>query len=134
MKTLEEARTYFAQDSFATQTTGIEIVAIDKQYALCKMKIQNAHKNAMGNVMGGALFTMADFTFAVASNLQEDSTISLSAQITYFKPVACDMIYAEAKCVKEGKTTCYYEVSIVDEAKKLYAKVTVNGYKIQSAK
>ena len=32
------------------------------------MKIEPRHRNAAGIIMGGAIFTLADFAFAVASN------------------------------------------------------------------
>jgi len=38
--------------------------------AICSLTLEAKHKNALGAVMGGVYFTLADFAFAVASNWQ----------------------------------------------------------------
>lgn len=62
---LAAARARFAGDRYATEVTGCEIAAVTPGYARCRMAITPAHRNALGIVMGGAIFTLADFTFAV---------------------------------------------------------------------
>ena len=46
------------------------------------MEIKDFHKNALDGVQGGAIFTLADFAFAVASNQDGAATVSLSNNIT----------------------------------------------------
>ena len=67
---LDEVRERFSHDRFAT-VNGAVIEEIAEGYAKCSMQINNDHKNALGAVMGGAIFTLADFAFAVAANWQE---------------------------------------------------------------
>ena len=67
MTKLEEARAFFAGDRFATEN-GAVIDEIGEHYAICSMEITPHHLNAAGRVMGGAVFMLADFAFAVASN------------------------------------------------------------------
>ena len=66
-KTLEEVRRIFAGDRFATEN-GAVIEEIGDHSATCSLVITDSHRNAMGAVMGGTYFMLADFAFAVAAN------------------------------------------------------------------
>ncbi len=82
MKALEDVRKLFENDKFATEN-GAVIDEIGDFYAKCSLKLTEGHKNAVGSVMGGVSFTLADFAFAVASNWQNPGVVSLSSNITY---------------------------------------------------
>lgn len=69
-KTLDEVRKLFKKDRFATES-GAVINEIGERYAKCSLKLSDSHRNALGAVMGGAIFTLADFAFAVAANWQD---------------------------------------------------------------
>ena len=82
MDYLENARRVFKEDYFATEAAGIVIDEVEPGYAKCTMPLGKIHKNAAGNVMGGAVFTLADFAFGVAANTEERvSTVSLTSEI-----------------------------------------------------
>ena len=70
---LEQIQKVFANDRFATDN-GAVIEQVDEGYAKCWLEIQPHHLNAAGTVMGGAIFTLADFAFAVASNWNKPFT------------------------------------------------------------
>lgn len=80
--------------------------------------------------MGGAIFTLADFTFAVASNWNKGLYVSLTAQITYLGKTKGNKLIAEAKVMKEGRTTCYYLVEINDDLGNQVAHVTMSGFAV----
>lgn len=84
LKTLEEVREFFKNDTFAT-VNGAVIDEIGDNYAKCSIEINDNHKNAVGGVMGGVHFMLADFTFAVASNWQRLGSVSLNSNITVFE-------------------------------------------------
>lgn len=128
MFTLEQAREYFKDDRYATKLTGIEIDEIGNGYAKVSCKVTPAHLNARGVVMGGVLFTMADFVFAVAANCGSQEVVSLQDQISYLSPAKGDMLYAEARCIKGGRSTCLYEVNVTDNTGRKIAYVTVSGF------
>ena len=75
MNLLEEAKAYFQNDRFATDN-GAVIEEVTRDYAVCSLQLTDHHRNAMGNVMGGAVFMLGDFAFAVASNFQKAATVS----------------------------------------------------------
>ena len=61
--TIEDARGYFSCDRFATEN-GMTLDELDETHAVTSLTIDARHKNAYGGVMGGAIFTLADFAFA----------------------------------------------------------------------
>lgn len=126
-KTLAQVQEMFENDRFAT-LNGARITEIGDHYARCEMELDDRHKNALGAVMGGATFTLADFTFAVASNWQKPDTVSLSTNITYLGGAKGSRLIAEAHMVKDGRTTCYYRVDVTDDLGTQVAAVTVTGY------
>ncbi len=128
--TFEELRQTFSKDLFATQATGIEILEVDEHYARCGLEIKSIHRNAMGAVMGGVLFTIADFAFAVAANSDGLEWVSLESSIHYLSSAPSQQIFASTKCIRQGRTTCLYEIELRNELDRLLALVTTSGMKI----
>ena len=67
MTDLQKEREYFSGDRYATEN-GAVIEEISETYAVCSLSLEQRHTNVPGNVMGGAVFMLADFAFAAASN------------------------------------------------------------------
>lgn len=127
MKSLDEIRSIFEHDRFATEN-GAVIDAVAEGYAKCSLTLTERHKNAAGGIMGGVPFMLADFTFAVATNHEVMRTVSLSANIAFLGMAHGEKLIAEARCVKSGRSTCYYVVSIKDELAHPVAEVTFTGF------
>jgi acyl-CoA thioesterase len=128
MTDLERAREFLAADRYATEVTGIEIIAVGEHWAKCELKIDGRHKNAVGHVMGGVIFTMADFVFAVATNFDAPSpTVTVTSNIAYLASPRCNILYGEAKLLKDGRRNCFYEITITDDTGLTVAIVTING-------
>lgn len=130
MRDLQETKDYFIKDVFAMVTTGIDIEAVDDGYAKCTLKLDKRHENATGQVMGGAIYTLADFTFAVATNYRDSITVTAVSQISYLGPVKGDILIAETKLLKNGKRNCFYEIEIKDNLGNAVAVVSTNGVHI----
>ncbi len=126
--TLEDVRKMFENDRFATEN-GAVVDEIGNLYAKCSLELTERHKNALGAVMGGVTFTLADFAFAVASNWQNPGVVSLNANITYLGMAKGERLIAEACCIKNGHTTSYYRIDVQDELGNLVAAVTATGYR-----
>ena len=63
----EEARSYFEGDRYA-MITGVHLEELTDRFALASLPLSDIHRNANGGIMGGVIFTLADFVFAVLSN------------------------------------------------------------------
>jgi len=132
MPTLEQIRAVFAKDNFSVGTLGCEIREAEPGRALCAMPLKPMHLNPAGIPHGGAIFTLGDLAFSVASNaFAERVTLSLQHDITYFKPARGKVLLAEARCLKHGRSVSYYEVGITDELGTNVARMSVNGYTVE---
>ena len=130
MDCLKDARERFKEDLYATEAAGIVIEAADINYAKCSMEIKRIHKNAANAVMGGAIFTLADFTFAVAANTGNPLTVTQTSQIMFLGAAKGSVLTAEAKCIKSGKRACYFSVDVYDDLSTHIATVSVTGCRI----
>jgi acyl-CoA thioesterase len=117
----------FEKDHFAVEN-GMRLIDVKPGYAQARMDISSRHRNGFGAVMGGALFTLADYAFAAASNAKGNATVSSNASISYFLPPKGQFVTAKASEVSSGRRLCTYNVDIFDEDGTLVARYTCNGY------
>ena len=128
MYSLDYLKEVFKNDLFAVKQLGARIIEAHDDYAKCEIDVFDIHKNAKGIIMGGAIFTLADFTFAVATNQHEEyATVSTTANISYFRPGLGKKLYAEANKIRDGKTICFYECNVYDDSNTLIARVNISG-------
>ena len=125
-KTLEDTRKIFEGDRFATEN-GAVIEEIGHHSATCSLRITPSHRNAMGAVMGGVYFMLADFAFAVAANWEKMGCVSLRSDISFLGAAKGEKLIAKAVCVKDGRTTACYRVDVTDDLGNLTATVTITG-------
>ncbi|MDE5866462.1 MAG: PaaI family thioesterase [Lachnospiraceae bacterium] len=131
MPDLEEIRNRFKNDHFATDVTGIVIDSAQPGKAVCSITLEARHMNENNVPMGGAVFTLADFTFAIAANGYSDrKTVSQNVSITFLAPAKGNRLIAEASCLREGRTTALYMADVRDELGTYVAHAVVNGYVI----
>ena len=128
-KTLEDVRKIFEGDRFATEN-GAVIEEIGDRSATCSLLLTDSHRNAMGAVMGGVYFMLADFAFAVAANWENMGCVSLRSDISFLGAAKGQKLTAKAVCIKDGKTTACYRVDVTDALGNLAAAVTVTGYHV----
>lgn len=131
MKTIEEIREFFSHDRYATES-GAVIDEVGEKYAKCSIELNEMHKNAVGGVMGAVYYTLADFAFAVATNHENPGVVSLDASMSFLSSCKGRKLIAEAICVKDGRTTCYYRIPICDENGTLLTEVNITGFKTQN--
>ena len=129
MKSLEEVRKIFEGDRFATEN-GAVIEEIGNHSATCSLVITDSHRNAMGAVMGGTYFMLADFAFAVAANWEKMGCVSLHSDISFLGSAKGKKLTAKAVCIKDGKSTSCYRVDVTDDLGNLTATATVTGYHV----
>ena len=128
MNELEALREQFRGDRFATEQAGITISEAREGYALCEMPLTPLHRNARGTPMGGAIFTLADFAFALASNCEGEMIVSLENSISFIAPPK-GKITATATVYKKTGKIAFCDVVVHDERERLVAKMSVCGYR-----
>ena len=127
--TLEEIEAVFADDRFATEAAGCRVVSGEHGRAVCSMELADVHRNAMGNVMGGAIFTLADFALAICCNIGEEPTVSVDSSISFFRSTQGAALTATAVCDKPGRHLGFYTVTVEDDLGKQIAKMTATCYR-----
>ncbi len=126
---LSEAQEFFKADRFAT-CNGCRIDSLTDEEAVCSMDIdREKHCNAYGGVMGGVMFMLGDFAFAVASNHAHRLTVAMNVNISYMNAPKGDRLTARAKCLKSGRTSCVYDVDIYDNEGVYVARFSATGFK-----
>lgn len=102
------------KDAFA-RLLGIEVAECGPGRATVSMSITPQHRNGLGMVHGGAMFTLADYAFAVACNSHGYASVAVNASISYLRAPKGTVLRAEAEEVMvEGKMgSCL--VRVLDE-------------------
>ena len=126
---IEEAREHFQKDRFATEN-GMALDELTDEYSLCHVDLTERHLNAYGGVMGGVIFTLADFAFAVLCNNDHQLTVALNVNISFLSAPKGHTLYAKAVRVKNGRTTGVYSVEVTDETGRQVALFVGTGYKL----
>lgn len=108
------------KDRFA-QLAGLEIVSAESGRAVVEMVIRDCHLNAMDSVHGGAIFTLADYAFALASNAAAHPSVGLSVSIQYLRPGKSGKLTAKAHLLSTTGRMGTYLVEVVDDAGEVVA-------------
>ena len=98
----EKMKRFFAGDLFA-QRLGIELLEIGEGRAKAKMPVKDFHFNALGSVQGGAIFSLADFVFEVASNSYGTVAVAINVCISYLRAARGGTLFADAREVSRNQ-------------------------------
>lgn len=119
-----------AMDRFAS-LTGIEIQEAGEGTAKVCMKVAEKHLNSVDITHGGAIFTLADMAFALASNSGDKTALALNMSINFLKATrAGDILTAYASQDKVTNRTGAYRIVIEDQAGELVAVAQGLAYRL----
>lgn len=125
---LDWAIEFFSNDTFSVRQLGAKIEAAEDGYARCSLEPDERHQNAAGSVMGGVIFSLADFAFAVAANSKSARVVTQSASTVFLSSPKCSRMIAEASCIKRGRNLCCYDITVSDDVGTPVAKVVISGF------
>ena len=117
---MENIKALLNKDLFAKHN-GIELVEVSVGTAKAVMTIQKEHLNGVGSVHGGAIFALADFVFAAASNSHGTIAVGINANISYVKAAFKGALTAEAKEVSINPKLATYAIQVTDDSGDLVA-------------
>jgi acyl-CoA thioesterase len=117
---MENVHSYFKNDRFAA-LANIELLAVSPGQARAKMTLHPHHLNGYNTVQGGAIFTLADFAFAAASNSHGNVAVAINVSISFMKAARAGTLWAEAKEVSKNFKLGSYTVEVKDDAGELVA-------------
>jgi acyl-CoA thioesterase len=117
---MDTVKRFFKNDKFA-ERANIELLSVSPGQARAKMTVHPHHMNGYGTVQGGAIFTLADFTFAAASNSHGKVAVAINVSITFMKAGESGTLWAEAREVSKNFKLGSYTVEVKDDQGELVA-------------
>jgi len=132
---LEHIRAHYQNDRFATEN-GIVIDSVTEDCVVCSVTLSEKHKNAVGGVQGGAIFTLADLAFAVHCNLAmvcgEDIgvTVGQSCNISFLKSTKGRRLTAKSTCLSKGRSVSVYRMCVEDDLGVQIAEMLANSFTV----
>jgi|GEM_PF-62831 len=126
---LEKTREYFKNDRFATDN-GMQIDEVCEEYVVCSLVLGEGHKNANGGIMGGVIFTLADFAFAVLANSIHLPTVAQQVSINFLGAPKGEKLFAKSTCRKSGKNSTVIIVDVTDDTGRDVAQFVGTGFKL----
>ena len=127
---IDDARAFFAGDRFATES-GMTLEELDESHAVTSVEIGARHRNALGGVMGGAIFTLADLAFAALTNDRERSVVAQQVSVNYLAAPKGGRLVATARYKKDGRSSCVVNVDIVDDSGREVAQFVGTSFKLR---
>ena len=126
---LQEAQEFFKKDAFATGN-GMQVDEIGEEGCVCSMKLTDQHKNAIGGIMGGAIFSLGDFAFAVTVNHVHMPSVAQQMNINFLAPPKGDTLIAKTHVKRSGRTSTIVNIDVTDNTGRDVAQLTGTGYKL----
>jgi len=117
---IETIKKFFKGDRLA-EYLGIELVEVSMGKAVARMEIREEHLNGIDTVHGGAIFTLADFAFAVAANSHGRVTVAINVSISFMKASTKGTLTAVANEISLNPKIATYTVNICNDDGELIA-------------
>jgi acyl-CoA thioesterase len=111
---MDPNKAFFANDTWAKES-GIELMEVSIGRSKVRMKIEKRHMNGHGTVHGGAIFTLADTAFALASNSHGIPAAAINAHISYVKSATAGTLYADGAETSLSPKIATYSVIVTDD-------------------
>lgn len=118
---MERVRAFFAGEDAFARHSGIELLDVAPGQATVAMTIRPFHLNGARTVHGGAIFTLADFAFAVASNSHGTLAVGVSTSISFIKAAVSGRLTASALEVARNPRLATYTVTVTNDGGEVVA-------------
>jgi acyl-CoA thioesterase len=120
----------FKDDNYA-RLVGMELVEAGPGYSKVRMKVSADHHNFIGFVHGGAVFSLLDYAFSVASNSHNESAVAVSMSVQFVNASAPEgELIAEGREIEKSRKLGLYEMVVKDPDGKLIARSDGRVYRI----
>jgi len=111
---MEACRRFFEKDRFASHI-GIELLEAGEGRAKARLEIKDHHRNSVGVVHGGVVFSLADLAFAVASNSYGTIAMAINVSISFLKAARSGTLFAEAREISRNPKLASYTITVTDD-------------------
>ncbi len=109
---------------------GMRVLEAGEGSALVEMELTPEMENIFGMTHGGAIFSLADEAFEVASNTHGTMAVALTMNITYIAAARTgDVLRAEATETSRTRRTGHYTITVRRNEGELVATCTALVYR-----
>ncbi|NOY68628.1 MAG: hotdog fold thioesterase [Deltaproteobacteria bacterium] len=129
---MDKIKEFFKKDQFA-EYVGIELLEAGLGTAVARLEIKDRHLNGVGIVHGGAVFSLADLAFAVASNSHGTVALAINADISFLKAVSAGVLTARAWEVSRNSKLATYRIDVTEDGGDLVAVFQGTVYRKKEA-
>lgn len=119
---LEKVRAYFKDDVYATEVSGFEIAEAEPGRAVVTLSADRRHTNAKGGIMGGVMYSMADFASSIADWDENELNMTVDSHMSFLTGAKDFHLKATATAQRRGRTIGFYRVDITDGTGRLLAQ------------
>jgi acyl-CoA thioesterase len=120
-----------ADEPFAKKL-GLQLIEVQEGYAKVKMIFTADMENIFAMAHGGAIFSLIDAAFEVASNSHGTMAVALNININYLSsPAKGSTLTAEAKEINKTKKTATYDICATDDSGRLLAVCQALVYRLE---
>jgi len=110
----------------------LTFVDLQKGYAKVAMVFTPDMENIFGMAHGGAIFSLMDAAFEIASNSHGTMAVALNMSINYLaSPGKGATLTAEAREINRTKKTAAYDIRATDDSGKLLASCQALVYRLE---
>ena len=132
MYTLDEVKEQMYRVLYAFETTGAVIESMDDNGCVTvRLDLSPAHNNSGGRVMGGAIFTLADFAFASSAYANGIFTTAINCSIEYLSAGRGSFLTSKGYIDKAGRSIVFGGADVYDETGKMIARLSVQAFRIE---
>ena len=106
-----------------------EILEVGEGHAKAKLKIRQEFLNGLDVVHGGVIFSLADYTFALAVNNPEETGLAINVSINFIKSAHLgDEILAQVKQVSRSRRLGTYQGFVTNQNNDTLAQFQAMAY------
>jgi len=107
---------------------GIEPVFDPSSPFWTRLILDQRHLNGNGFVQGGCLFTLADYAFALACNMEGRNAVALDTTMSFVKAVSGGVLLARVTETSVRRRVALYHITVETEAGDLVAVFQGTAY------
>lgn len=111
---MDDLKRFVGMDLFARHI-GAEVLEYSPGTARARMAIKDHHLNSAGLVHGGAIFSLADAVFSIASNSHGTLALAINVSISFFTAIRGGTLFADAEEVSLNPKLATYLIHVKDE-------------------
>lgn len=108
---------FLKENDKVSKWLNIDVVEAKPGYVCTKMTVRKDMLNAAGVCHGGVIFSLSDYTFAIASNIYGNVALAISANINFANAAKDgDVLIAKAKELNKTRKLGIYEIKVFRES------------------